>query len=115
MKDKKPRSLKSSIMSAIGRVWMFYGPRLAVKKRCKNPDRPGWFKCEMGGCDIQRVEVDHVTPCVLPEEGFMGWDRYFASKFVQADQLMGLCHEHHAAKTKAENARRRTVKKEKLC
>lgn len=107
---KKPRSLKSMIMSAIGRVWMFYPPRLAVKRRCKNPNRPGWFKCEKGGCDIQKVEVDHVIPCILPEEGFIGWDRYFTSKFVTEDKLMGLCHEHHSEKTKEENKERRKRK-----
>jgi hypothetical protein len=110
---KKPRSLKSMIMSAIGKVWMYYPPRLAVKRRCKNPNRPGWFKCEKGGCDIQKVEVDHVIPCILPEEGFKGWDRYFESKFVTEDKLMGLCHEHHLEKSKEENARRRAERKKK--
>ena|ERR1700686_166021 len=108
---KKPRSLKSMLMSAIGRVWMFYGPRLAVKRRCKNPDRTGWFKCEKCGIDIQKVEVDHIVPSVLPEEGFIGWDRYLAGKFVQEKDLMGLCHECHSAKSKQENAKRRAVKK----
>lgn len=110
---KKPRSLKSQIMSAIGRVWMFYGPRLAVKRRCKNLERTGWFRCEKCQTDIQKVEVDHVIPSVLPEEGFVGWDKYFASKFVTEDQLMGLCHPCHLAKSKEENKRRREVKNEK--
>lgn len=109
---KKPRSLKSSLMSAIGKVWMFYGPRLAAKKRCKNPDRTGWYFCEKCGADIQKVEVDHIIPVILPEEGFTGWDTYIKSKFVAEEDLMGLCHECHQAKTKEENKRRREVKKE---
>lgn len=107
---KKPRSLKSMLMSAIGKVWMYWPARLEVKRRCKNPSRTGWFKCEKGGCDIQKVEVDHITPVILPSEGFQGWDKYFESKFVTADKLMGLCHEHHLEKSKKENKLRRERK-----
>lgn len=99
------------LMSAIGKVWMFWPARLAVKRRCKNTSRIGWFNCEKCKADIQKVEVDHVTPTILPEEGFKGWDRYFEMKFVQEDQLMGLCHECHLEKSKAENKLRREMKK----
>lgn len=110
---KKPRSLKAQLLSSIGKVWMYWPARLTVKRRCKNPNRTGWFKCEKGGCDIQKVEVDHIIPVILPEEGFKGWDKYIESKFVSEDKLMGLCHEHHQEKNKEENARRRKAKKEK--
>lgn len=110
---KKPRSLKSMLMSAIGKVWMYWGPRLAVKRACKNPDRPGWFKCSICKGDIQKVEVDHIQPVILPEEGFQGWDRYIESKFVGEEKLMGLCHDCHLKKSKEENKKRREIKKEK--
>lgn len=109
---KKPRSLKSSLMSAIGKVWMFYAPRLSVKKRCKNPDRTGWYFCEKCKADIQKVEVDHIVPVILPEEGFVDWNTYIASKFVTEENLMGLCHECHLAKSKEENRKRREIKNE---
>lgn len=108
---KKPRSLKSQLLSAIGKVWMYWGPRLAVKRRCKNPDRPGWFKCSRCRTDIQKVEVDHIVPVILPEEGFVGWDKYIESKFVGEENLMGLCHECHLEKSKGENAVRREQKR----
>lgn len=104
---KKPRSLKSSLMSAIGKVWMYWPPRLAVKKRCKDPNKPGWFLCERNKCSVQIIEVDHIVPVVKPEEGFVGWDKYFESKFVTEDKLMGLCHECHKQKTREETKLRK--------
>lgn len=110
---KKPRSLKTQLLSAIGRVWMFWSPRLAVKRRCKDPDKPGWYKCEAKGCSVQIIEVDHTSPVVKPEEGFQGWDIYLANKFVSEDKLTGMCHLCHREKTRLEGVERRAIKKAK--
>jgi 5-methylcytosine-specific restriction endonuclease McrA len=104
---KKPRSLKSQLLSSIGKVWMYWPDRLAVKRRCKNPKRTGWFFCEQCKTDIQKVEVDHIVPVVLPEEGFKGWDVYLERKFVGEENLMGLCHECHLIKSKKEGLERK--------
>ncbi len=108
---KKPRSLKSMLMSAVGKVCMYWGPRLAVKRRCKDPNKPGWFICEAKKCSVQIIEVDHIIPVVKPEEGFQGWDKYFESKFVTEEKLMGLCHVCHKEKSKAENKVRSEIRK----
>ena len=105
------------LLSAIGKVWMYWPERLAVKHRCKNLNRTGWYKCERCQSDIQKVEVDHVIPTVLPEEGFKGWDKYLENKFVGREMLMGLCHECHLEKSKVENKKRQEMKKlaKKFC
>ena len=90
---------------------MYWEPRLAVKKRCKDPNKPGWSICEAKSCSVQLIEVDHVKPVIKPEDGFKGWDKYYESKFVQEDVLQGLCHDCHKAKTQAENKVRRLCKK----
>ena len=108
---KKPRSLKSMLLSAIGRVWMFWPARLEVKRRCKVPNKTGWWKCEKCGQEREKLEVDHIQPVILPETGFTTWDMYIASKFVEADKLSGVCHDCHQKKSKEENKKRREAKK----
>ncbi len=110
---KKPRTLQSQIMSALGKVWMYWPARLAVKKRCKDPNKTGWSICELKGCSVQLIEVDHVKPVVKPTDGFVGWDIYIESKFVGEEFLQGLCHDCHKEKSKNENKIRREVKRNK--
>lgn len=110
---KKPRPLRSIILSGLGKAWMFWPPRLAAKKRAKHPVKPGWFVCEMCKGEREKIEIDHIVPCIKPAEGFKTWDEYINARFVEtADQLQALCHECHGAKSKAENAARRLKKKE---
>lgn len=108
---KKPRSLKSMLLSAIGRVWMFWPGRLEAKRRCKVPEKTGWYKCEECHEEREKLEIDHIKPVILPEVGFTTWDQYISSKFVEADKLRGLCRECHKAKSKEENKVRRLCKK----
>lgn len=110
---KKPRPLKSMLLSAIGKVWMYWHGRLEAKKRCKIESKPGWFKCEECYAEREKIEIDHINPVILPEVGFVTWDDYIASKFVEADKLRGLCRECHKQKTQKENKVRRAWKKNK--
>ncbi len=102
---KKPRPLKSRIISAIARVWMWWEPRQEVKKRCQI--RTGWWKCEICKRETERLEIDHIIPVVKPQDGFIDWNTYIDSKFVQADLLQGVCRECHKEKSKKENKIRR--------
>lgn len=113
MKDKKPRSLNSYIFAGLGKVWMWWPERLAVKKRCKVAGKSGWYACELCRSEVERLDVDHIKP-VVPVSGFTTWDAYILARFVTADKLQGICRECHAAKTKKENQQRRALKKERL-
>jgi hypothetical protein len=115
MKVKKPRSLRQMLLSGIGKVWMFWPPRLEAKKRAKHPTKKGWFVCEICKVEREKIEIDHRIPCIKPSDGWISWDAYIASRFVEsADQLQALCHECHQIKSKEENRQRRAMKKENL-
>lgn len=104
---KKERSLKQILMAGLGKSWMAWGPRNEVKRRCKVEGKAGWYRCEICKQEREKIEIDHVTPVVKPEEGFLGWDNYIASKFVDASKLQGICRDCHRSKTKEENKVRR--------
>jgi 5-methylcytosine-specific restriction endonuclease McrA len=106
VKAKKARSLNSYIFAGLGKVWMWWPERLAVKKRCKVEGKTGWYRCELCRGEVERLDVDHIIP-VVPVSGFTTWDHYIASRFVTADKLQGICRECHAKKTKEENRQRR--------
>jgi hypothetical protein len=107
-KEKKPRPLRSMILSGLGKVWIYWPARLAAKKRAKHPTKAGWYICEMCKGERERIEVDHKIPCIKPADGFTSWDAYIASRFVEsADALQSLCRECHAKKTKEEGVARK--------
>lgn len=108
MKLKKPRSLKQILLAGLGKSWMVWPPRLETKRRAKDPNRPGWWICEKCKQSRERIEVDHIIPCIRPADGFTSWDDYINSRFVEtADKLQALCKECHREKSKAENKERR--------
>lgn len=110
--EERDARLKKIIMSGLGKAWMFWPPRNEVKRRCAHPDKPGWFICELNKShEIEKIDVDHIVPCVKPSDGFTSWDTYINSRFVLADKLQGICTSCHKAKTKVENIRRREIKK----
>lgn len=109
--DERDARLKKIIMSGLGKAWMFWPPRAEVKRRCAIPGRTGWFYCELDHShETEKLDVDHIVPCVKPSDGFTNWDTYINSRFVLADKLQGLCTSCHKIKTKAENVKRREVK-----
>lgn len=111
---KKPRSLRSIILSGLGKAWIYWPPRLEAKKRAKHLIKKGWYVCDMCKGERERIEIDHKIPCVKPAEGFTTWDAYITSRFVEtADALQALCHECHKEKSKKENQLRREIKKGK--
>jgi len=109
---KKARSLRSIILSGLGKAWMYWPPRLEARKRAKHPTKAGWYICELCKQDREKLEVDHKIPCIRPADGFVSWDDYIKSRFVEtADQLQALCHDCHKAKSKIENLERRLKKR----
>jgi 5-methylcytosine-specific restriction endonuclease McrA len=109
---KKQRSLRSIILSGLGKAWIYWPPRLEAKKRAKHPTKPGWYICQMCKEEREKIEIDHVFPCIKPSDGFITWDDYIARRFVETPEaLQALCHECHKEKSKKENATRREIKK----
>jgi 5-methylcytosine-specific restriction endonuclease McrA len=105
--NKKPKTLRQLLLNAIGKAWMYWPPRLAVKKRCKDPNKSGWWICELCHQSREKIEVDHIVPCVNPRTGFTTWDEYINSRFVEdVSNLQGLCRDCHRNKTNKENKRR---------
>lgn len=90
---------------------MMWGPRNEVKRRCKIEGRTGWYRCEECKEAHEKIEIDHVEPVVPVVDGFTTWDTYIFSKFVGPEKLRGLCRACHSTKTKAENKKRREIKK----
>lgn len=109
---KKPRSLRTIILSGLGKAWVYWPPRLEAKKRAKHPTKKGWYVCSICKGEREKIEIDHVFPCIKPSDGFTSWDEYITRRFVEtADALQALCHECHLKKSKEENLARREAKK----
>lgn len=108
MKEKKPRSLRQIILAGLGKAWMFWPPRLAAKKRAKHPTKPGWWICELCKGEREKIEIDHIVPCIRPSDGWKGWDAYIESRFREdPNEFQAICHDCHLKKSKAENVERR--------
>jgi hypothetical protein len=112
--DQYEARLKKILLAALGKAWMHWPPRAEVKRRCAIKERSGWFRCEICQQEREKIEVDHISPCIKPSEGFTTWDAYINSRFVlDAKKLQGLCHECHKAKSKSENVERRKKREHK--
>jgi 5-methylcytosine-specific restriction endonuclease McrA len=111
--EEYEKRLKKIILAGLGKAWMFWPPRSVVKRRCQDPARAGWFICELCGVSREKIDIDHIIPCIRPSDGFVSWDDYIKSRFVfDAKQLQGICKDCHKKKTKTENQIRRSARKE---
>jgi len=105
---KKQKTLRQLLLNGIGRVWMHWPPRLEAKKRAKHPTKSGWYICELCKSEREKIDIDHVIPCIKPSEGWRGWDVYISSRFVEDSSLLqAICHDCHKEKSKKENLERR--------
>lgn len=112
-KEEYEKRLKKIILSGLGKAWMFWPPRADVKRRCKDPNKPGWFICEVCHQSREKIDIDHIDPCVSPVVGLVSWDEYITRRFVfDANKLQGLCKDCHKEKSKKENKIRREKKAE---
>lgn len=109
IKKRKPWTLKTKLIPAIRRVWLYSSARREALKRQKV--KPGYYKCQKCGCVqyIKRVRVDHISPVILPSKGFEGWDKYIRRLFF--GKLQVLCVVCHKTKTQKEDKIRRNRRK----
>ncbi len=109
--EEYEKRLKKIILAGLGKAWMFWPPRAEVKRRCKDPNRPGWFICELCHESREKLDTDHIEPCVSPIVGMVGWSEYIERRFVfSAKKLQVICKDCHKKKSKEENKIRREVK-----
>ena len=57
------------------------------------------------------VQVDHIEPCVDPQEGFLNWDVYIKRMFCAKNNLQVLCTKCHDVKSAGERKERYGNKK----
>lgn len=119
--NPKERSL---IKGALRRVFSRSDLRRSVIEASRIPwvdiDRPRvtkWSRCEECKQPIPTylMQVDHVVPLigVYEELGDLTWDELISRLWCEPSNLRVLCKPCHLKKTKAENAERRRIKKEK--
>lgn len=58
-----------------------------------------------GGRRVKNVHVDHISPIVDPDVGFVSYDEMIERMFCEADNLQVLCNDCHTVKTDDEKAR----------
>lgn len=113
-KKKKEYDPKSKIMSALRKVWQYSPVRREALKRAKvKIDGLDYSRCEFCRKLVEKVQVDHIIPCV-PLEGFDSWDGVIKRMLYSSiDNLSVKCRECHSKKTKEENTIRKKNKKSK--
>ena len=95
-RKKKSYNLNSKIRSALRKVWL-WSPQRAEALRKAKAGRGRWL---CAGCEsiVEKVSVDHITPCGPINDLNAFRDRLF----VGATGLQCLCAPCHAGKTAAD-------------
>jgi ribosomal protein L44E len=55
----------------------------------------------------REIQIDHIEAVVIPEEGFVSWDKFISRLFCSKENLQALCVTCHKKKTKEETERRK--------
>lgn len=102
---------RSFIKSALRKASMRWGP-INTTKKAAWVERGKYLCAEckqvvsLTRDGKKNVFVDHREPIVLPEEGFVSWDRYIERMFCEAEGLQVLCKSCHDKKSNSERERR---------
>lgn len=72
------------------------------------------YKCNSceGTFEYKETHMDHISPAVDPDTGWVSWDVYISRLFCPADNYQCLCVPCHEIKTEFEKQYRLDVKKE---
>lgn len=106
------KKFRSWLMSGLRKISRFWEPA----KECLRKARiaRGMYTCNM--CkkvtQTREIKIDHINP-VIPVEGFKDWDDVVKRLFCEEDGFQAICKECHDIKTKSENDKRKSFKKEK--
>lgn len=109
--------LKSFITSTLRGGFRKYPPKYEVLKEAfwgKKVNSKTGRMCMHYTCNsckkeypATQVQIDHIEAVVLPEEGFVSWDKFIERLFCSKENLQALCIECHKIKTKLETERRK--------
>jgi hypothetical protein len=106
-KPKTPVKVKSKLISAMRKIWMYSEMRKKVLDRTKFKKPVGQFAngkaktllhwhCEICSCETREPQVDHIEPAV-PLTGWDSWDGYIARMFTEDEwKLRVLCDACHS-------------------
>ena len=67
--------------------------------KCKNIVPP---TIKVGRKRVKNIAIDHITPIVNPETGFVSWDELIENMFCEKENLQLLCKSCHDEKSKEE-------------
>ena len=59
------------------------------------------------------VQIDHISPVVDPEQGFISWDVFIERLFCDADNMQTICKPCHKIKSKKESSGRKKSNQDK--
>jgi 5-methylcytosine-specific restriction endonuclease McrA len=105
-KKKKEWTYKGYLFGALRRIFRWSPERRAALEAARQGLKYLCAKCGKL-FDKRKIAVDHITPVVSPETGFVDWNTYIVRLFVTKDQLQVLCKPCHKEKTNLENTARR--------
>jgi 5-methylcytosine-specific restriction endonuclease McrA len=124
-KKKKEFTLQPAILGALRRLFRRWPAYIAIKNENKKeyfvksktgkPMRRVGYVCNYCGtlANNKDCAVDHVLPCVCPNEGFVNYELYIKRLFCDKDNLQILCKSCHDLKSKEENKQRRMTREKK--
>lgn len=113
------------VIRALRRIFRMYPPYTAVRYRCRreryeickngNQRKRVDFECET--CNIRvsakDFRVDHTSPVVDPNVGFVDYNTYVRRLFCSVEGLSGMCDPCHKRKCKDEAGIRAKTRKER--
>lgn len=103
---------KSFLMSALRQQSRYWFP----KTECLNKARVTRGKYQCATCPSivgpKDIKADHINP-VIPIEGFDSWSEVIKRIFCGVEGYQALCKPCHDIKTKEENTKRKSLRKEK--
>lgn len=107
-KKAKTFNVKSKVVSAIRKIWLYSPNRREAVKRAK--EDKDYFRCEKCNGLCEKIQIDHKIPTV-PLTGWDGYDYFIGRMFCAPDELQSLCVRCHDKLTKEQNVIRKKNKK----
>jgi 5-methylcytosine-specific restriction endonuclease McrA len=103
---------KSFLMAALRQQSRYWFPKTECLKNAR-VDR-GKYQCAICPAIVgpKDIKADHINP-VIPLEGFDSWSEVIKRIFCGVEGYQALCKPCHDIKTKEENTKRKSLRKEK--
>lgn len=99
---KKRRSDISKLVTASRDIWRQSEIYHIVKRRSRDPNRTGWFKCSNCNESREVIRVDHISPIGKQPKCLLGFGEWLEKLFCPETNLSGICVDCHKKKTKSE-------------